>query len=374
MSTVHARTIWLRAQALYEKAPFGDGPEATPRVVEHLGYVQVDTINVVERSHHHILATRIPGYKRASLEAAQSTQKSVFEYWAHALAYIPATDYRYFVPTMNSYRDNPHKTFSGIDSGEYSNLLRRIRDDGPLSIRDLDDEILVEKVKPWGSRKPSRKLLRYGFFVGDLAISKRDGMVKTYDLSDRHFGWPQKPKPVTEEQNAEYLLRRALRSQGIVSLDSICYGNAGAKNSVRGLIESLVRRGDLLPIHIENFPKLQHWVEPSVLGHTESNGAEPRVHILSPFDPLVIQRKRLALFFGYEHRFEAYLPEAKRLYGYFALPVLVGNEIVAAIDLKADRRGKRLLIQKWTWLVKQRAGLKAAIESGLEEFAQFQFS
>ena len=92
-----ARRIWLRAQRLDTTAPFGDGPEATRAAVEHLGYVQIDTINVIERCHHHILYTRIPGYRREHLRQAQSVDKTVFEYWTHALSYVPTRDLRFFV-------------------------------------------------------------------------------------------------------------------------------------------------------------------------------------------------------------------------------------------------------------------------------------
>jgi uncharacterized protein len=103
--------------------------------------------------------------------------------------------------------------------------------------------------------------------------------------------------------------------------------------------------------------------------------AGPVVHLLSPFDPLVIQRKRLHLFFGYDHRFEAYVPKEKRQYGYFALPTLVGDEVVAAIDLKTDRARQRLLMQKWTWVGKGSARLhKKLIEEELHRFERFQLA
>src|ERR1700735_909095 len=104
-----ARRIWLRAQRLDARAPFGDGPKAVAAAVEHLGYVQIDTINVIERCHHHILFTRIPGYLRADLRQAQSIDKSVFEYWTHALSYVPTTDLRFFLPEMRRSRREGHK-------------------------------------------------------------------------------------------------------------------------------------------------------------------------------------------------------------------------------------------------------------------------
>ena len=100
ISAASGRRIWLRAQRLDSESPFGSGPQAVRQAVEHLGYVQIDTINVIERSHHHILYTRAPRYKRTDLEQAQSLDKSVFEYWTHALAYVPTSDYRFFISAM----------------------------------------------------------------------------------------------------------------------------------------------------------------------------------------------------------------------------------------------------------------------------------
>lgn len=197
-------------------------------------------------------------------------------------------------------------------------------------------------------------------------------MLKTYELSRRHFGWRRRPSAASELQGAAYLLERALRSQGIVSLDSICYGNLAAKALVSGLIERAVRRKRLMPVRIEGAESLRHWAEPVTIDAEVDVSPEPLVHILSPFDPLVIQRKRLALFFGYEHRVEAYVPAARRVLGYFALPVLVGDAIAAAVDLKSDRVAGKLLVQKWTWITRERAELTAAIEAALARFERFQ--
>ena len=197
-------------------------------------------------------------------------------------------------------------------------------------------------------------------------------MLKTYDLVDRHFGWERRPRPATEGQIDAYVLDRAIRAQGIVSLDSACYMDAPRKTAVKALIEARVRRKALVPVAIEGAEKVAHWTTPEALDDAPAEATAP-VHLLSPFDPLVIQRKRLKLFFGYEHRFEAYVPKEKRVFGYFALPVLVGDEIVAAIDLKTDREKGKLRIQKWTWVGKGSARLhKPAIEDELGRFERFQ--
>ncbi len=373
LSQVMARLIWLRAQGLDRPVPFGGGSEATPAAVAHLGYVQIDTIAVIERCHHHILWTRIPDYRRAHLHRAQSLDKQVFEYWTHALAYLPTADLRFFLPAMKRHRTAPRTWFGTVPPEDVRKVLKRIRDDGPLTIRDIDDDVLVAKHHAWASRKPSKRALQRAFYDGDVTVSARSGMLKTYELTARHFGWDRPPRPATDRQVADYRLDRALRSQGLVSLDSICHLEASRKPEIRAAIETRLGAGRLVAVAIEGRGKVEHWAEPAVLD-AASPPSEPTVHLLSPFDPLVIQRKRLALFFDYEHRFEAYLPREKRLYGYFALPVLAGDTIVAAIDLKADREARMLRVQRWTWIEAEAPERRRLIEEALHRFARFQFA
>src|SRR6266567_2418564 len=197
LSKADARRIWLNAQRLDTYAPFGDGPAATRDAVAHLGYVQIDTINVIERCHHHILYTRIPAYQREHLRQAQSVDKSVFEYWTHALSYVPAKDLRFFIAAMKRHRREGHKWLSTVSEADVRKVVRRIRKDGALTIRDIDDDVLVDKLHPWASRKPSKRALQLGFYTGVLTISERDGMLKTYELMERHFGWDKPPRPAT---------------------------------------------------------------------------------------------------------------------------------------------------------------------------------
>jgi uncharacterized protein YcaQ len=373
-----ARHVWLRAQRLDTRAPFGEGPHATAAAVEHLGYVQIDTINVIERCHHHILWSRIPEYRRADLRHAQSVDKSVFEYWTHALSYVPARDFRFFMPAMKVHRRGGHKWFAEVKPADVSKVMRLLKKDGALTIRDIDDDVLVEKVHAWASRKPSKRALQLAFYEGRVTISERNGMLKTYELMERHFGWDRPPKPASARETTAYLLDRALRTQGLVSLDSICHLDAPNKPAVRRLIESKVRRDELVPAALEGAGKQEHWALPEAL-ETAGQPACELVHILSPFDPLIIQRKRTHLFFDYEHRFEAYVPKEKRRFGYFALPVLVGDDIVAALDLKTDRRSRKLLLQKWNWVgagapKAARKDLKRRIEEELHRFERFQLA
>jgi uncharacterized protein YcaQ len=339
--------------------------------------VQIDTIHVIERCHHHILYTRIPAYQRAHLHQAQAIDKTVFEYWTHALSYVPTRDLRFYVRAMRRDWSSRSAWFGVVRPADLRKVLSRIRRHGPLTIRDIDDDVLVEKDHEWASRKPSKRALQLAFYRGVLTVSQRSGMLKTYELMDRHFGWERPPSAASERETLDYLLERALRSQGIVSVESICYQDARRKPAMRRLIERRVRTGELVPIELEGgakWPKWPHWARSEALD-VPGEAANEIVHILSPFDPLVLQRKRLQLFFGYEHRFEAYVPKKQRRFGYFAQPVLVGDEIVAVLDLKTDRERQRLLMQQWTWVSKRsRRSHKARIEEALHRFERFQLA
>ncbi len=369
-----AKALWLHAQRLDADAPFGAGPAATPAAVRHLGYVQIDTIHVIERCHHHILYTRIPDYRREHLDRAQAVEHSVFEYWTHALAYLPVEDFRHYVGDMRNGPRAHSRWFASVTTADLRRVLARIRRGGELTIRDIDDDVLVEKDHPWASRKPSKRAMQLAFFRGLLTVSRRTGMLKSYELTTRHFGWERLPRAATQRETLSYVIERALRSQGLISLDSICHGGVARRAAIRQLSEAKVRRGELLPVAFEGAGPCQHWAQPEALERKIE--IDPmRVHILSPFDPLACQRRRLHLFFDYEHRFEAYLPAHRRVLGYFACPVLAGDRIVAALDLKADRVQRQLQVRQWTWMIKRPPRpLRAAIEAALHSFERFQLA
>jgi len=336
--------------------------------------LQIDTINVIERSHHHILYTRIPGYRRDHLRQAQAVDKTVFEYWTHALSYLPTKDMRFYVGAMKQYWHRRSTWFTAVKTADVRKVLALIRKQGPLTIRDIDDDVLVEKDHAWASRKPSKRALQLAFYRGIVTVSQRTGMLKTYELMTRHFGWNKLPKSASDGEFLNYLLDRGLRSQGVVSvrfgLLSRRAPQAGHASIDRDQIASQ-RAG---AGRARGGRETEHWVRPETLD-APFDPAEELVHILSPFDPLINQRKRLHQFFDYEHRFEAYVPKPKRLFGYFALPVLVGDEIVAALDLKTDREQQRLLLQQWTWVSKSSRRLrKTQIEEALHRFERFQLA
>ncbi len=366
-----AKNIWIHAQKLDEPNSFGKGPAAVVKAINHLGYVQIDTISVIERCHHHILYNRIPQYNRKHLHQAQTVDKSIFEYWTHALSYVSTSDYKYFVAHMNNINTLNGTWFSTVTTADYKKVKQLLSKTGPISIRDIKDDVPIEKTHDWGSVKPSKKALQMGFYKGDFVVGERDGMLKKYDLTDRHFGWRAKPKPVHATEYTNYIIERALKSQGIISLDSVCYLDSKQKKPVSELIEAQLQSGELIEVSIEGSDKIKLWGRPETIQQNYSTSE--LTHILSPFDPLIIQRKRLNLFFDYNHIFEAYVPKIKRKYGYFTLPVLIENKIAAILDLKTDRQNKKIIINNWLWLEKNKSREnKKAIETELHRFEKFQ--
>ena len=197
LTTSEAKRIWLHAQRLTTPAPFGDGAAATRAAVEHLGYVQIDTINVIERCHHHILwyaHSRLPA--RASASGAERRQDRVRILDARAVLRAdqgPALlRRRHEAPPARG-----HRWFETVSKADLRKVLTLIRKDGALTIRDIDDDVLVEKDHLWASRKPSKRALQLAFYTGVLTISERTGMLKTYELMERHFGWDKPPKPAS---------------------------------------------------------------------------------------------------------------------------------------------------------------------------------
>ena len=224
----------------------------------------------------------------------------------------------------------------------------------------------------WTSKKPSKKVLQFGFYAGKLVISERIGMLKQFDLFERHFDFLKDLEPTTQTDRLNYLLDRSLRSQGLVTLESICHLNNPDKKSIQSLIERRAKKNQLVPVRLQNNEKWIHWIEPDLLGSKPLEIGDQTAHLLSPFDPLTIQRKRLHAFFDYNHIFEAYVPLKKRKFGYFTLPVLIGDRIVAGLDLKTDRQSNNLIVQSWHWFQKKNTADKKKIETALHNFEKFQ--
>jgi len=332
------RRLALSKQGLTSQQPFGTGLLATQKAIEHLGYVQIDTLSVVERAHHHVLWNRVPDYHPAHLNQLIK-KKRIFEYWHHAASYLPMRDYRYALPHMRSIRNGENRYYNNVDKRLMKEILARVKSDGALRVRDLETPKKNAKSNWWNSG-PGRRALDKLFMQGDLMVSERIGMEKVYDLSERCLPNNIDLSTPTLIEYATYLFDTTSRAHGVFTWKQLLHLKTGKfiRNAMREVLNQRIEEGQVQALASPSSPDT--YVDIKALGQVEK--VSSAVKILSPFDNAVIHRDRLNSLFEFDFRIECYVPAAKRLYGYFCLPILYGDKFVARIDCKAHRADQRL--------------------------------
>ena len=363
LTVEQARRLALAAGAGFHRAT-RRGPEAVAEIVDRIGYVQIDTISVVERAHHHILATRIPRYQTEWLERAP-----VFEYWAHAAAYLPWRDFRYTLPRKERIKANGHDWFRA-DKAEAERVLARIRSEGPLMARHFETS---RRPAGWWDWKPAKRALEYLFMAGDLMVV-RQGFQKVFDLTERVLPAGTDSRTPTPHEQAAWYVDRALDAWGLAARDEMAYLRKEHVAHIDAVLRQREEEGSLLRVTVEGVPKTAYWVRPAELDRIDTDKtAERTLRILSPFDPFLIHRKRMRRLFGFDFAIECYLPAAKRTFGYFALPLFQGTSFVGLLDAKADRSAGRLIVQNLCYdgPAKRRAPFDRSLNKALDAFARF---
>ncbi len=366
-----ARALVLRAQGLAERAPFGLGKDAALRAVEHLGYVQIDTISVVERAHHHVLWSRVPDYRPGGLEEMLRERK-IFEYWSHAAAYLPMRDFRFSLPRMRGFRKKFHWA---DDSPELRRALRlviaRIRRDGPLRARDFESKA-PSRPGFWSFTKIEKQALHVLWTRGVLMVAGRDGFQKTYDLADHVLPSGIDRSPPSASEVADFLILRGLTAHGVAREGELSYLRGGVTAAaVRKRLGVLVRQGRVIPVRVGDAEKPAYVLAESL--DQPGDGVDADARILSPFDNLVIQRERLRWLFGFDYQIECYVPAAKRRFGHFVLPVLWGDRFAARLEAKALRAESRLVVTG-LWFepgFEKDRKFRKALRGELERFVSF---
>jgi uncharacterized protein YcaQ len=344
-----ARRMALNAQLLDGKAKLPKGKEGAARIIEKLGYIQIDTLNVVERAHHHTLRTRIPNYETAMLDELLSKDRRIFEYWGHARSYLPMADYRYYLPRMKRL-DDPYLKWEKARLGKYGpylkKVIKRIREEGPLGPTDFE---AVNPTKgPWsGGRDPNTSAMELLHLQGDLMISERRNFERVFDLTERVLPKDIDTTVPDDDELARFFVRRALSAYGIATEKEIRdHIHAVKKEPLKKAIDELVESEDLVTVTIESISKTIYYVLKELLeSGLKLKKATPRVHLLSPFDNFIIQRDRIKELFGFDYALECYITPKRRKFGYFAVPILWGEQFVGKFDPKADRKKNILLIQ-----------------------------
>lgn len=333
------RFLTLESQGLTKPYPFGKGKNAVLQALEHLGYLQIDTLSVVERAHHHTLWTRIPDYKAEYLDELVEEHK-IFEYWFHAASYLPIKDFRFALPQMTEVKQSKTHYYNA-DPKVMKYVLDTIRGEGPKKARDFENE--TKKAGSWWSWKPTKIALERLFLQGDLMITNRKGMQKTYDLTENVLPNTINTALPTELEFAEYLVKTYLKAYGFTTVKQITHLKTGEliRKNVDIVLKSMLQEGTIKQVNIENMPSV--FVNESSLENS-LNKTSSDIHILSPFDNSIIHRDRIKQFFEFDYKIECYTPKEKRKYGYFCLPVLFGDTFIGRVDCKAHRKEKEFEI------------------------------
>lgn len=336
----------MNAQLLDGNTIIQSGKSGAAQVIEKLGYVQIDTISRVERAHHHILWTRVPDYQPGMVEELQAKDKCVFEYWGHESSYLPMTDYRFYLPHMRNFsdpRDNWHRNLMEKYQHLTPPILERIRQEGRLGSKDFEKPTGGKRAG-WWDWKPAKTALELLFWQGKLMVAERRGFQRLYDLTERVLPeWVDTREP-DETELGQFYVRRALQSQVAAREREIRLHLGGATSTlIKKGLESLMEIGEVIQLNLVEDYKRPYYAFADSLNLTIKD-INHQVHILSPFDNLLIQRERTLRLFQFDFALECYLPAKKRKIGYFLLPILWGEQFAGQMDAQAVRSQKRLII------------------------------
>lgn len=365
LSQQQACKLALLSQGIHRQSDFGAGKAAALSAIQQLGYVQIDTISVVERAHHHVLWSRCKRYQSAQLGALMKDRK-VFEYWSHAAAYLPMQDYRYSLPRKRAIASG-EKHWHPKDPKITKFVLDRINAEGPLQAKDFEHS-KTSKSDGWWDWKPAKRALERLFMEGELMVSERRGFQKVYDLTERVLPENVNTSLPSTESFAQHLIMRYLSANGLGTPGHMAYLRKGIKPEIQKQCDRMAEEGVLQKVAVGGLPYY-------VLAGFEQILRKPlsrtKVRILSPFDNLLIQRKRTKALFGFDYQIECYVPAEKRVYGYFVLPLLWGQQFAGRLDAKIDRKNGVLSVRNLHIETEQADEFVAALKSALDEFMVF---
>jgi uncharacterized protein YcaQ len=347
ISRAEARRLALHCQGLDGSWDLPAGKEGIAQTVERLGYVQIDTIAVVQRAHHHTLWARRPDYAPEMLDELQAVDRRVFEWWAPAASYLPMCDYRYYMRRMRATTEQPRRQ---AWAQEHAALLRhvhdRIRDEGALGARDFEAPEGFQRGS-WWSWKPAKRALEALFDSGELMVTERRGFERIYDLRERVLPPGLDTREPDLEEQERFEVRRALGGFGFAPVDDIRPRHWSSQRAGGEAVAALIESGEVATFQIEGEGETAYCALCERLEKALAASEKERaVHVLSPFDNLVIRRRWLESFFGFDYRLEAYKPAEQREYGYFSLPILWGERFVGRVDAKADRKPETLIVRR----------------------------
>ena len=336
-----ARRIALGAQGFTTPRPTGRVDiRHFRRVLDRVGLLQLDSVNVLERSHYLPMFSRLGPYDRAAFDRWTVSSGELFEYWGHEASLIPVGRYPMFRFRMGEMQPwGSVRRLLDERPGYVEGVLEQVAERGPLTVADLDDA--GERGGPWWGYAPGKHALEWLFASGRVTAYRSPTFGRRYDLPERVIPAALlggSPPDRTEAYRT--LLVDAARHHGIGTAADLADYHRLHKPTARPILEDLALEGVVVPVAVDG------WRHPAYL---HPDAAMPRrsagTALLSPFDSLIWNRDRVERIFGFRYRIEIYVPKEQRVYGYYVLPFMLDGDLVARVDLKADRKARRLLVQ-----------------------------
>ncbi|QHC29756.1 winged helix-turn-helix domain-containing protein [Streptomyces sp. HF10] len=327
-----ARRIALRAQGLLG-AP--DRRAGVRGVLRHLGAVQLDTISVLARSHELVPYARLGAVGRTAVEDAYWKDTHAFEYWSHAACLLPVEEWPHFAFRRRAYRNRPHWNHE-LPDGVYEQVVKQLRTEGPLTATELGG---AKRTSDWWDWSGTKVAVERALMYGEVVCVERRGWKRVYDLAERAVPAALLHDELDDTECLRRLVRLAGESLGVGTRSDIAdYHRLKGEQ-----VDAVLADSGLVPVEVAGWGR-PAWADPAALA-TLPRGRH-RTTLLSPFDSLVWERARTERIFGFTHRLEAYTPKPKRVYGYFAMPVLAGGHLVGRVD--PAREGRTLVARQVT--------------------------
>lgn len=376
LSIAEARRIALAAQGFAQPRPAVVGTRQLNLAITRMATLQIDSVNVFARSHYLPLFSRLGPYDPAALERLLFARRAPYvESWAHVASFIPARDWGLFQFRMDDLRakygtkpDGWYQTHLEIVDWVRAELAQR----GPLRPAQIEHDAKQAARGPWWDWDVVKNALEYLWLFGEVAIAGRRGFERQYGLAEQVL--PAEARvPVPRDVAIRELIGRAARAHGVgTASDFADYWRIKDRRAVLAAIGELTDDGTLQPVSVRGWQSAgrpaRAWVHRDATVPRRVGAAA----ILTPFDPVVWFRERAERLFDFDYRIEIYTPAAQRRYGYYSLPVLVGDAIVGRVDLKADRAASTLLVQSAWWEPGRPADAAARLADELRAAARWQ--